>query len=167
MKTRDIARIESALGVTLPEDYRGFLLSERRDDSIDETSVLDDPDAIVDLTQAYRKGFEGLQPWPQRYVYAGDEADACPYFVDCDTGEFCRSDKGNLSRAMLERHSSFSAFLEERLSRPSIDEDATQDTWMDKLRFYRLAIIMLLLWFIVLPLVLVLLTQGFKAIFRN
>ena len=37
---------------------------------------------------------------------------------------------------------------------------------MDKLRFYRLAIIMLLLWFIVLPLVLVLLTEGFKAIFR-
>lgn len=167
MKTRDIARIESALGVTLPEDYRGFLLSERRVDRIDETSVLDTPDAIVDLTQTYRKGFEGLQPWPQRYVYAGDEADACPYLVDCETGEFCRSDKGNLSRAMLERYTSFSAFLEKRTSRPSTDEDATQDTWMDKLSFYRLAIIMLLLWFIVLPLVLVLLTQGFKVVFSN
>jgi hypothetical protein len=167
MKARDIARIESALGVTLPEDYRGFLSSERSDDRIDEVSVLDDPDAIVDLTQAYRKGFEGLQPWPQQYVYAGDEADACPYLVDCGTGEFCRSDKGNLSKAMLERHPGFSAFLEERLSRPSIEENAAQDTWMDKLRFYRLAIIMLLLWFIVLPLVLVLLTQGFKAVFRN
>ena len=68
---------------------------------------------------------------------------------------------------MLERHPSFSAFLDERPSRPSIGEDMAKDTWMDKLRFYRLAIIMLLLWFIVLPLVLVLLTQGFKAIFRN
>jgi hypothetical protein len=167
MKARDIARIESALGVTLPEDYRGFLLSERRDDRIDETSVLDDPDAIVDLTQAYRKGFEDLPPWPQNCIYAGDESDACAYLIDCDTGEFCRSDKGNLSRAMLKRYPGFSAFLEERLSQPPIVEDASKDTWMDKLRFYRLAIIMLLVWFIVIPLILVLLTQGFKAIFRN
>ncbi|MEQ1513359.1 MAG: SMI1/KNR4 family protein [Lysobacteraceae bacterium] len=167
MKPRDIARIESTLGVTLPKDYRGFLSSERDDDRIDETSVLDDSDAIIDLTRTYRKGFEGLQPWPERYVYAGDEADACPYLVDCDTGAFCRTDKGDLSRDMLERYPGFSAFVEERLSPPPIGEDAAKETWMDKLRFYRFAIIMLLVWFIVIPLILILLTEGFKAIFRN
>ncbi len=155
------------LGVTLPKDYRGFLSSGSGDDRIDDTSVLDDPDAIIALTQSYRKGFEGLQAWPEHYVYAGDEADACPYLIDCDTGEFCRTDKGDLSREMLERHPDFSAFVEERLSRPSIEEAAAKHTWMDKLRFYRLAIIMLLLWFIVIPLILILLTEGFKAIFRN
>lgn len=167
MKARDIDRIESTLCVAIPDDYRGFLLSERVDDRIDETSVLDDPDAIIGLSQAYRNGFEGLQPWPQRFVYVGDEADACPYLIDCDTGAFCRSDKGDLSRAMLERYPGFSAFVEARLSRPPTPEGALQETWLDKLRSYRLAIIFLLLWFVVIPGLLILLTEGYKAIFRN
>lgn len=167
MQTRDVARIESTLGVSLPDAYRGFLLSERTDDRIDATSVLDDPEAIIASTLDYRNGFEGLSLWPKRFVYVGDEADACPYLIDCDTGAFARSDKGDLSRAMLERYADFDAFVASRMSAASPEPDAAKETWLDKLRFYRLAILMLLVWFIVVPLLLILLTQGYKAIFGH
>ncbi len=165
MQTRDVARIESTLSVSLPDAYRGFLLSERTDDRIDATSVLDDPETIIASTLAYRNGFEGLSPWPKPFVYVGDEADACPYLIDCDTGAFARSDKGDLSRAMLERYANFDAFVASRMSAASSEPVFAKETWMDKLRFYRLAILMLLVWFIVIPLLLILLTEGYKAIF--
>lgn len=113
MNESDIVKIESTLGVTLPHGYRSFLLVDRITNEIDDTTVATDADVIIQATQTYRAGFAGLASWPENLIYVGDEADACPYVIDCCNGNVRRVDKGNLTRPPLERFVSFDAFLEQ------------------------------------------------------
>jgi SMI1 / KNR4 family (SUKH-1) len=106
----DVARIESALNVRLPDDYVTFLIQDRSDATVDDTTALSDADAIIEATQEYRRGFAGLPPWPHLYVYIGDEADACPYVLDTESGRVIRMDKGNLDRAPIAEYPTFTAF---------------------------------------------------------
>jgi len=101
----DIASIATALGVTLPADYARFLQAQRPA-AIDETSVRDDAELIIEFTREYRDSSR----WPAHLVWIGDEADACPRVLDCNSGEVFRVEKGNLEKAW-DRYASFSAFV--------------------------------------------------------
>lgn len=105
MSAADILAIETALGVTLPADYARFVQTGRPE-GIDDTSVRDCPDLIIDATREYRESSQ----WPVHLVWIGDEADACPRVLDCLSGEVFRVEKGNLRKAW-DRHASFSAFV--------------------------------------------------------
>lgn len=114
MTEPEIQSIEQALQVRLPKDYRQFLAADRGEDDPDDTTLEDAPGPIIEATQEYRAGFSGLQPWPDSLVYMGDESDACPYVIDCGSGEVRRLDKGNLVRRPLESFPSFGQFLSHR-----------------------------------------------------
>ena len=101
----DVQAIELALGVALPADFASFLQAPRAG-PIDNTTVVDDPELIIGFTQDYRAS----SGWPAHLVWFGDEADGCPYTLDCLSGEVFRLQKGNLAKAW-DRHPSFSAFV--------------------------------------------------------
>lgn len=109
----DVQSIEAVLGVTLPADYARFL-QEERPDAIDCTTVRDDAELIIGFTQDYR----GDSGWPAHLVWIGDEADGCPYTLDCLTGEVFRLEKGNLRKAW-DRHPSFAEFVAAKLRQPA------------------------------------------------
>ena len=110
MKSEDIAIIERELGLTVPDDLREFLTSERDGFDPDAVAVSDEPCAIVEMTIKYRNGFAGLPPWPQTWIYLGDEADACPHGIDCASGRVFKLHKGNAQRKALKHYESFAAY---------------------------------------------------------
>ncbi len=109
LSAADVDRIERELGVSLPGDYRKALLGARPA-GVDQTSMLDSADLIIGFTTDYRNGFAGLPRWPKQYVYIGDEADACPYALDCVTGRIIKLDKGNPDTKPISEFASLSAF---------------------------------------------------------
>lgn len=109
MTRDDIASIEKQLGVTLPVPLAEFFASEHRDVDAEGDSILDRASDVIELTREYRAGFAGLPPWPASWVYIGDEGDACPYYVDCETGRIVRLHKGNFKEKPLEVFADFSA----------------------------------------------------------
>jgi hypothetical protein len=151
MTEADIAKIESALGLTLPTDYRCFLTEEAElDGDLDDTTALREADSIIESTLEYRQGFAGLPPWPQHWLYVGDEADACPYVLDCQNGRLLRTDKGNLHRPPLDEYPSFADFAASR-ENTAIEIDDTPDTWRERIRSWLVMAAALLLVFVVLP----------------
>ncbi len=158
MKRADVAHIERSLEVSLPRAYVAFLTARRGNSALDATDVLEDATAIVNATELYRRGFEGLRPWPSELVYVGDQADACPYAVNCTTGEVMQTDKGNLDRPALRRWSSFEAFsssLEPKDSSPGVSPMAARVMeW--------LPVIALVVIFVLVPI----LAYSVRALFR-
>jgi hypothetical protein len=102
----DVQMIETTLGVTLPADYALFLQADRPG-PIDNTTVRDDPELIIGFTQDYRRD----SGWPPHFIWVGDEADGCPYTLDCMTGAIFRLEKGNVKK-MWDRFPSFSEFVQ-------------------------------------------------------
>lgn len=137
MTEADIVRIEAELKLRLPLGYREYLAQEDMDveehGPIDDTAVMRDADAIIEATRDYQAGFEGLPPWPANLLYLGDEADACPYVLDCDSGGLKRLDKGNLNREPLAQWPSFDVFLQqaedEAKQRFGLDADVEGKGW--------------------------------------
>ena len=111
LTANEIAEIEEALRVTLPQDFITFL-TKGRNNIVDHTTVMDNAATIIEATNEYRRGFEDLPPWPDTLIYIGDEGDACPYVIDSISGRVMQLDKGNLGRPPLSEFLSFSAFLE-------------------------------------------------------
>lgn len=109
MTPTEIRRVETALGVSLPDAYSRFLSSG--DSSIDGESVLRTLELIVDATMMYRNGELGIPAWPRHFVCVGDEADACPYALDCRTGEIIHTHKGYLEKKPTARFPTFDEFL--------------------------------------------------------
>lgn len=152
MEKRDIQRIEATLEIALPDGYRDFLASRHATAWPDDTTIIGDADEIIEATLEYRAGFAGLPAWPDHWVYVGDEADACPYVLDCNSARVMRTDKGNLDRAPLSEYGDFASFLAS-VSAPHPAQDAKPESTLDLLRFYLPAGIALLVMFVVLPLV--------------
>jgi hypothetical protein len=151
MDASDLARIESALGVTLPADYRAFLQRPRTDDdAVDETSVFADADTIIAATRDYRAGFAGLPPWPHHLVYVGDESDACPYAIDCVSGKLIRTDKGAFGNAPLAEYASFAAFHRHFEEQARTPVDPRTLGWRQRY-YYAPAVIGVLVFLVVLP----------------
>jgi hypothetical protein len=44
-------------------------------------------------------------------VYPGDEADACPWVLDCLSGAVAQVEKGSLAMRPMSRHADFAAFI--------------------------------------------------------
>ena len=44
-------------------------------------------------------------------VYIGDQADACPYVIDTNSGEVAKLDKGNCTLEPIQTHTDFRVFL--------------------------------------------------------
>lgn len=115
MSEDDILLIENLLDVKLPNDYVAFLRN-RRDIDIDNTTVHDSAKQIIEATNEYRNGFSGLPAWSRELIYIGDEADACPYVINCTSGEVLHTDKGNINREPMSRYNSFSDFVLAKLA---------------------------------------------------
>lgn len=160
MTEEDITRIETTLGVSLPADYREHLAKNDEDEEehgvVDDVTAMRDADGIIEATRDYRAGFEGLPPWPAHWLYMGDEADACPYAVDCVSGRLRKTDKGNPLRPPLKEYASFDEFhdehqkaYDERMFGP--DEPLTRG---DRVRNWLVGLAIFLGVFVVMPLVL-------------
>jgi|GEM_PF-3967521 len=106
----EIKRIEAELDVTLPKDYINAV-SKFRTKNVDSTALIDHADGVIEATLLYRNGFEGLPCWPSNYIYIGDEADACPYALNIESGQVFRLDKGNVRNEALKVFSSTNAFV--------------------------------------------------------
>ncbi len=110
MRSSDIRKIEVDLGVTLPDCYKMFLSSESPEE-VDGTSVMRDASLIISATTDYRTGKFSAPCWPAHFVYIGDEDDACPYALDCNTGEVVETDHGNLKKTPIAKYASFELFI--------------------------------------------------------
>jgi hypothetical protein len=110
MSEADLNQIEAALEVRLPESYRSVMLALPMG-QYDGYSLHEDVSKIVSRTKEQRSGYAGGQPWPHRYVYIGDEDDACPYALDCESGSVTYTDHGNLAEP-LARFGSVTEFLQ-------------------------------------------------------
>lgn len=168
LSASDVARIEQQLGVALPADLRDFLVRERDDLDPNTVSVMNDADSIIEMSRDYQAGYEGLLPWPTEWVYLGDENDACPYYVDCKTGEFIQLHKGNRKEKPLHAYRTFADYLwghrKEALYYAELDKKPL--TWKDKVPCCLPAAIVLFGLFVILPLFGFALTSLFRWLFR-
>lgn len=171
MSVADIEKIESALQVKLPRDFVEFLMAGRTQDLIDDQTVLPDARSIIRSTLLYRKGAYGLAPWPATWIYVGDEADACPYVLGCESGRFFQTHKGNLHAEPISSHTSFSAFVEGCKADAEHDlgiaeERATKpQKWHEYLTDFIPVMVGLLVFFVGLPLVAFCISQIYNWLF--
>lgn len=97
MTEADVARIESALGHSLPADYRAFLIRHadelrRMDELRTLRAVIHyDPDEIIgDNNFAHRRGAGVFQlgperrPWPENYLIVGTNGGGDYWFIHRD-----------------------------------------------------------------------------------
>ncbi|WP_105103722.1 SMI1/KNR4 family protein [Microbulbifer pacificus] len=161
MNQRDIQLIEERLGVDLPSEYVDFLLSDRDLDVIDDVTLIDDASLIVTSTMAYRNG-SWNQQWPKNLVYVGDEADACPFVLNCVTGNLSRLDHGSLDRKALETYASMQDFITARYLQfrekaeaadgdPLTGFSKIKSDFLFNLKFYTPVIIALIVIFLLFP----------------
>ena len=86
MSNEEITRIEKALAVELPQEYRAFMTqldSEELQGNAD-SDLWDDPDAIIERNLELRKGIGmgGKTPWPDHLIFIGDPLSACANAID-------------------------------------------------------------------------------------
>jgi hypothetical protein len=81
---QDVARIESALGISLPAPYRELVtawpIPALRGNA--DTEIWDDPDAIIELNRDLRSGRWGAPPWPTHIFAIGSPADPSTRAID-------------------------------------------------------------------------------------
>lgn len=70
MTESDVHRIESLLALTLPDDYRHFLLAYPRDmpRDVGRHEIFESADAIISETQVARSGVLGEENWPEHML---------------------------------------------------------------------------------------------------
>ena len=113
MTLDQIRTIESALGITLPDSYITVMTNYPWPEFAGSTgaSLWDDPTPIVEQTAEYRNGFGGAPTWPREMVFIGDEDDACPFALNCETGRIVQTNHGNLNKAPLQEFDDITAFV--------------------------------------------------------
>jgi hypothetical protein len=86
----DIARVEQALGITLPASYRARMVPYpiRAAEGNADLGVWDNAERIVELNLELRRGAAGgVKPWPSRFFALGHPGDGSPYALDLDAGD--------------------------------------------------------------------------------
>lgn len=144
---RDIDLIERGLGVRLPAPYAAFLQNRDAHPWIDDTTMWDDAQGIIEATHDQR---QGVDAWPTNWVCAGDEADICYYAVDCDTGRVVQTDKGSMTKPPLEEHESFAAFAAKATDPEAVVEAPPGPWWLDFILDH-LGWVALFFFFVVMP----------------
>jgi hypothetical protein len=99
MTSTDLDKIEQTLGLRLPADYRTLMTGDSADRLVN-SGLFTDAGKVIERTLEQRNGFGGAPPWPARFVYLGDQEDACPYALDCTSGRVTHSDHGRLDSAL-------------------------------------------------------------------
>src|SRR4029453_18322528 len=95
MTQADTDRIERDLDVKLPPAYRELMCGADAA-RLGDAGIFNDAALVVERTKAQCAGFGGAPAWVQKFVYVGDQADACPYALNVDSGAVVRSDHGDL-----------------------------------------------------------------------
>jgi hypothetical protein len=82
----DLDRVEQALDVRLPPEYRAALLEYPlpRDPHSTDLWLVDDPDELVRANEIFRGALLRGRPWPQHYFYVGGDGGEESYFLDLD-----------------------------------------------------------------------------------
>jgi hypothetical protein len=88
--SEDIQRIETALGIQLPESYRSrmtsFPIAAAAGNS--DLGVWDDADRLIEWNLELRRGAPGgVKPWPARFFAIGHAGDGCPHALDLSAGD--------------------------------------------------------------------------------
>ena len=99
---QDIVAIEAVLDVELPQLLKRIMM-DRAQCGLDRVSLFDDSSVIIETTQGYRRG---VPPWPMAWVWLGDEVDACPYILNCQTYAVWQLDKGNPTAKPIQKFES-------------------------------------------------------------
>lgn len=90
MREEDLKRIETTLGIQLPEAYRHrmthfpipMLVGNK------ERELWDDADALIELNQELRQGMSGgVKPWPSHLFSLGRDDGGCCMAMDLGTVE--------------------------------------------------------------------------------
>jgi hypothetical protein len=87
MTETDVNRIESLLTITLPSDYRQFLLAYPKDMPADSArhEIFESADAIIGHTEELRAGLLPETSWPDDMLVIGDSG--CGDFYCLDLSE--------------------------------------------------------------------------------
>lgn len=125
MTSSDIDKIEEALAVRMPGQYRAAMLGAHAI-KLSEYGLFDDASLIIERTKEQRLGYGGAAPWPQQFVYIGDQEDACPYALDCTSGAVVHSDHGSMLET-LGRYDSVDQLADELLDETEAQTD--QRSW--------------------------------------
>ena len=163
MKQVAVNEVEIALGIKLPDDYINIFSSQDEEYFPDEVSLIRDPKSIIESTMEYRNGFSGLPKWPSSYIYIGDEADACPYVLNTESGSIAKLDKGNIEKQPIHTFQNINEFIA-YFEQPN---DIHHGNEKFNLLFWLLEhpiIFVIVVFFIALPLVLFSISQLFKYI---
>jgi hypothetical protein len=86
----DLARIEQALGIRLPESYRAAVVPYPVPAAAGNTDlgVWDDAARLIDYNRELRSGAPGgVKPWPPHFFALGHGGDGCPYALDLSHGD--------------------------------------------------------------------------------
>ncbi len=130
MSPQDIDRIEWALRIRLPRDYKETVLNfpVRQHLGSDDSPLFDDPGAIIEQNRQYREGFAGMPPWPSHFYFIGDDGAASCYLLDLNQSPspVFLADHGNIQHISKEADTlnEFVATYIASLKAGGIDPDA-------------------------------------------
>ena len=84
MTNDDVDRIEARLGVSLPSDYREFVIDYPTDLHADTYAheIWNEPDPIIDATDRVRFGENPEVRWPHEMIIIGDSGCGDYYCLD-------------------------------------------------------------------------------------
>lgn len=90
----------------------------------EDSALLRSPAEIIDLTNRYRTGYDGIvPPWFDTWVYIGDHDDACPVVLDTVSGKVTKTDHGNLGVDELDAWDNIEAYLADHFEVFDVDPD--------------------------------------------
>ena len=106
MTSEDVERIETELGLTLPEDYRRVLLDFPFQDlrGNDFAELYDHPSALIETNQRLRSG---EKPWPSHLLFVGQSEEDPAYALDMSAqpSRILRIEQGRIEGAPVEAKS--------------------------------------------------------------
>jgi hypothetical protein len=125
MTEQDLSRIETALSISLPIEYREIMLATQYDYSADYWLAMcempDDADLIIKWNREFRQnGFSSMDKWPLNFFTFGQNGFGDHYFLQLDSCRvFC---KWHETGEITEVASKLGSFIEDCLRK---DEEAT------------------------------------------
>lgn len=80
-EAKDIARLEAALGATVPADYKRMMLDfpVRFERGNRDSRIWNDVDALIARNKKLRSG---KKPWPSQYLFIGDDGGGTYFALD-------------------------------------------------------------------------------------
>ena len=140
MTEADLRRIQTELGIELPESYRETMLTFAIPACAgnDDTELWDDPDALIARNQEYRQGAPGgVKPWPVHLFFVGDGGSGCAHAIDLrspdaavwwvDHGHLDLESSGEIEPSFSDWADAYLRDLRDDLEGDGIEPDHTPD----------------------------------------